>query len=270
LYYIDLYSALYQAAASTGYTINLLATNGNPDLLRKYLRTLPTQSADGLIICFLDEDELLEDFRNAQKHMPLVLLTSTPNRQEFNSVFIDAMEGEMRATQHLIDMGCLKIAFVGGHRNTPTLEKQKGFESAMQQNRLPVNPDFYFFGQTHFTTGFWAVRHFLTLKEKPDGIVCATDDIAFGCVKYLVRSGFKIPQDIKVIGFNGISLINTYEPSISSLIHPIKTTAEEAVHLMQELIQHPGARRQQIMLHTELLVNASTDPQAPTRLPVED
>ena len=265
LYYIDLYTALLEVAALEGYTVNLLSSNWDHETLRGYLQALPGRNVDGIIVTFLDDDELMEDFRTAQKHVPLALVTSVPNRQEFNSVFIDAREGEMRATQHLIDAGCTRIAFVGGRRNPPNLEKQKGFEDAMRQNGLPVVPEFYFFDQNHFSTGFWAVRQFLTLSQRPDGIVCATDDIAMGCVKYLLRKDIRVPQDVKVIGFNGISLINAYEPSISSLEHPIKAIAAEAVGLVCKQIETPRGRRHQVTFRTTLIVNTSTDAEAPTR-----
>jgi len=265
LYYVDLYSELRQAAAASGYTINLLTSNWNCETMRKYLQVLPNRNVDGIIVTFLDDDELIEDFRVTQKYIPLVLVTSTPNRQEFNSIFIDAQEGVSRATQHLIDSGCTRIAFVGGRLNGSTLAKRKGFEIAMRQNSLSVNPEFYFFDKDHFSTGFWAMRQFWNLNKRPDGIVCTMDDIAMGCVKYLLRNGLKIPQDVKVIGFNGISLINAYEPSISSLEHPIKAIASEAVNLVRKQIESPRAKRHQVTLYTTLIVNTSTDVEAPTR-----
>jgi Transcriptional regulators len=267
MYYIDLYSELYDMASTAGYTVNLLSTNGDHDVLRKYLHELPIQNVDGIMVCYLDDDEsMLDDFRNAQKHTPLVLITSMQNRQEFNSIFLDVEEGEMRATQHMIDMGCENLAFVGGKRIGSTIVKQRGFESVLSKNGLKISPEFYFFDRNYFATGFKAVRHFLSLDRQPDGIVCATDDIAIGCVKYLLRSGFKIPGDIKVVGHNGISLIDAIEPSISSLSHPVKDIVEEAMRLLRKQIDHPDARQQQVILYTTLVVNTSTDANAPVRL----
>jgi len=263
LFYVDLYSELHAVAANSGWTLNLLTTNGNEETLRKYLSELTKERVDGIIIAFLDENKLIEDIRAAQAQIPLVLITSMPNRGDLNSIFVDAKAGVICATQHLIDKGCTSIAFVGGQRNGPTLEKYKGFESAMSRNGLPINPDFCFFDKNHFSTGFLAARQLLTLKKNPDGIVCATDDIAMGCVKYLIRSKRKVPQDIKVIGFNGISLIDIYEPSISSMQQPLKPAVKEAISLLQKTIKDPCVKRQQITLYATLVVNASTDIDAP-------
>jgi len=270
LYYIDLYSALLEAADLNGYTINLFSSKWDHAILRDYLQDLPKRNVDGIIVTFLDDDELIDDFRAVQEYLPLVLVTSTPNRQEFNSIFIDAREGEMRATQHLIDVGCTRIAFVGGRRNCPTLEKQKGFEDAMRQNGLPIVPELYFFDKNHFSTGFWAVRQFLTLDKRPDGIVCTTDDIAMGCVKYLLRDEIAVPKNVKVIGFNGVSLINTYEPSISSLEHPVKSIAAEAIDMVKKQFETPRTRVHQVTFRTRLIVNTSTDAEAPTRFIVDN
>lgn len=268
LYYVDVFGALRQEASKKGYTVNLVTTGHDHDTLRRYLNDLSAQSVDGAVIGFLDDDEVIGDMRIAQKRLPIVLLTSTSGREEFNSIFVDAMEGEMRATQHLIDCGCRRIAFVGGIMNGPTIEKKKGFEAAMRRNNLPIDPELYFFKHNHFITGFWAVREFVTRGKEPDGIVCATDDIAMGCVKHLIRSGYKVPEDVKVIGFNGISLVDIYEPSISSLRHPIHRTAEEAVELLHERILYPNGKTRQVSLYTSLVVNTSTDPEAPARFSV--
>jgi LacI family transcriptional regulator len=207
----------------------------------------------------------MEDFYNVQKQTPLVLITSMPHRQEFNSIFVDVEEGLMRATQHMIDSGCANIAFVGGQYKGSTIVKQKGFEAAMRRNGLEINTKFYFFNKNYFTTGFEAVRYFLGLDKRPDGIICATDDIAIGCVKYLISNGFKIPEDVKLIGHNGISLINAIEPSISSMSHPINDIAEESMRLLHKQMEHPGTK-QQVILYTTLVINTSTDINAPSHL----
>lgn len=270
LYYVDLFSCLHRAATDMGYTVNMLTTNHDENLLRKYLRELPAQNIAGIIIAFLDEDGVVDDIRSVQLHMPVVLITSMPNRQDFNSVFVDALEGEMRATQHIIEKGCKRIAFVGGLKdNGPVKEKLRGFEAAMRKNNIPVDADLLFFDRNHFTTGFWAVRDFMAKDKLPDGIVCATDDIAIGCVKYLVHNGYQVPKDVKVIGFNGISLINAYEPSITSIRHPIEATSEEVVKLLHNRILYPYSKLQQITLYTTLVENTSTDPQAPVRFTMD-
>jgi DNA-binding LacI/PurR family transcriptional regulator len=270
LYYIDLYSKLNKNSEDAGYTLNLMSTNHDTNILKRYLRDLRVQNIDGVIICYLDDDDVLDVIRETQKNIPLVLITSTPHREEFNSVFIDVMEGEVRATQHLIDSGCKHIAFVGGQMNNTTIEKKKGFETAMRKNGLTIEPELFFFAINHFTTGFSAVRHFLTLKKKLDGIVCSTDDIAIGCVKYLIRSGYKIPDDMKVIGHNGISLINAVEPSISSLSHPIKNISKEAMEMIFEQMKNVDAKRRQATFYTSLVVNLSTDRDAPVRFLIDE
>ena len=268
LYYVGMFSTLQQEAFAKGYAVNLIATNSDPEVLRKYLSELPMQNAAGVIIAFLDRDDVIEDVRLLQHHVPVVMITATPHRQEFDSVFINVMEGEFLATQHLVDIGCTKIAFVGGPKSGPTIEKARGFEAAMRKNNLDIDPDLCYFERNHFTTGFWAVREFISKNKIPDGIVCALDDIAMGCVKYLLRSGIRVPEDVKVIGFNGIPHIHTYEPSISSLRQPVEETAREVMRLLHNRILYPFAAKQQVILETTLIVNNSTDPSAPSRFSI--
>lgn len=266
LIYVDMYREFRKASDAMGYTIDLFTTDGIADNLRKSLREVVSRRFDGVIICYLDEVDLKDDIEATARQLPLVLLSSNPNPANTSLVYVDALDGLSKATQHLIDIGRQRIACVAGPKDKViTSEKLRGFQITMERNGFTIPEDYVMFGPNHFHTGFYAARQFLTLKEPPDGIVCGTDDIAIGCLKSLISSRIRVPEDMALIGFNGISLLNTYEPSISTVAQQMDQIARETVRMLVHIINHPKARRQHTSFKASLLVGKSTDSQAPNR-----
>lgn len=266
LLYVDLYRELRRASDQLGYSIDLFTTDGVSENLRKSLKEVISRRFDGVIICYLDEQDLKSDIESAAKELPLVILSSNPDPANVSIVFVDALDGLSKATQHLIDIGCKRIACVAGPKDRViTKEKLKGYTVTMEKNGFEVQDPYIMYGPNHFHTGFYAVRNYLTMTPPPDGIVCGTDDIAIGCLKSLIASGINVPDDMALIGFNGISLLDTYEPSISTVAQQIDRIAQETVNMLVHIIDHPAARKKHVSFQASLLIGKSTDQRAPNR-----
>jgi LacI family repressor for deo operon, udp, cdd, tsx, nupC, and nupG len=260
MYYADLYAAIRNIILNKGYMVDLYTTERDPQTLVKYLKEIPHRQFDGVIIGYLDEPELTPELEIAQEKFPLVLITSDPKREKFNNVFYDAKDGIFKATNHLIQIGRKNIAFVSGRRETIVAqEKYSGYAMAMMKAGLEIKPEYVHFGESnHFRTGFMAVREFVNLPVMPDGIVCIIDDIAIGCIKYLLTNGYKVPQDVSVIGFNGMEILETFEPSISTIQQPVQAIAESAVELLIGNIDYPRSRKRQYIYTGTLVTRNST------------
>jgi len=260
LYYVDVCDAIHSSIASIGYCDNLYVTNGDNELLHYYLKELPSGQCDGVIVCHLDNDpETVAILEETQKVVPLVLLTATPDRKQFNNVVIDVFGGEKKATEYLIRLGKKRIAFASGPDSTANREKLKGYKAGLKAFDMDVNNDYIVHGPSNnFLCGYYAMQKFMELPELPDSIVCATDDIAIGCLKQCRTNGIRVPEDIAIIGFNGIELLDTYRPSISSVYQPMKDVADALVELLMDNINNGGERKQTRIFHCDLIAREST------------
>lgn len=260
LYYVDMCNAIHSSIASIGYYDNLYVTNGDKELLCRYLKEVPSRQCDGVIVCHLDDDpEIITLLEEAQKVVPLVLLTAIPNRMQFNNVVIDVFGGEKIATEYLIGLGRKRIAFASGPHNIANQEKLNGYKAGLTASGMKVNPDYIVHGPSNnFHCGYFAMKKFMELKELPDGIVCATDDVAIGCLRKCQHHGIRIPEDIALIGFNGIELLDTYRPSISSIRQPMQAVADALVTLLMDNISYGTERKQMRLFHCDLMPREST------------
>jgi LacI family transcriptional regulator, repressor for deo operon, udp, cdd, tsx, nupC, and nupG len=82
-------------------------------------------------------------------------------------------------------------------------------------------------------------------------------------VKFLVNSGFKVPEDVAVIGHDGTQLASIYEPSISTMVQPIAETAQAAVEMVVSRIERPASKKYRAVFQCELKVRQSTSKSAP-------
>lgn len=260
LYYVDMCNAIHTSIANMGYYDNLYVTNGNNELLRLYLKELPSSRCDGVIVCHLDDDpEILALLEETQKVVPLVLLTAKPDRKQFNNVAIDVYGGVKKATEYLIGLGRKRIGFVSGPENTANIEKLNGYKEGLMSSGMAIDDKYIVCGlSNNFYCGYYAMQKYMELMELPDGIVCATDDIAIGCLKQCQNFEIKIPDDIALIGFNGIELLNTYSPSISSICQPMQAVANALVSLLMDNIKYGNENKQMRLLHCDLLPREST------------
>jgi DNA-binding LacI/PurR family transcriptional regulator len=258
-FYASVYDAVRLEAARHRYKPILYTTEDDLEILKDYLRGDTIHEVDGIILCFLDEDEIVCDFERLQARIPITLLSWDMNTR-FDSVVIDLFESVAMATRHVTELGHRDIAYISGPGDSRiSKQKQCGFEKALAEAGLSLRPECFFEGRYRFETGFNATMEFLRLPSPPTAIVAANDAIAIGCMKYLLMKGKKVPEDMAVIGLDDQPLAAMYEPSISTVSIPIADMCTEAVRMLMRRIEKPNAKSHKIVMKTELMVRRSTD-----------
>jgi len=177
--------------------------------LESYFASLPlTGNLDGLIVMSLPVSDA--NVRRWMMHNLPTVLIEYPH-PELNSVVIDDVEGGRMAVEHLVQKGHQRIAFLGDtdlpkYAIHPVGLRLAGFRQAMEAAGLPVPEDFvrlapYIQEQTRLTAA-----ELLNLPEPPTAIFAATDFQALGVVKAARQLGFKVPEQLAVVGFDDLEL----------------------------------------------------------------
>ncbi|MGA2546577.1 MAG: LacI family DNA-binding transcriptional regulator [Rectinemataceae bacterium] len=258
-FYASVYDAVRLAASQYKYKPILYTTEDDLEILKDYLEGDYIHEVDGIILCFLDEDEIVSDFESIQARIPLVLLSWDMNTKT-DSVVVDLFEGVNTATKHIIQLGHRDIAYVGGPANSRiSKEKQKGFEKALAEAGIGFKAEYFHEGRYRFQTGYEAARGFLRLPNPPTAIVAANDAIAIGCMKYLLQKGLRIPDDVAVIGLDDQPIAAMYEPALSTVSIPIADMGPEAVRMLIKRIEKPHSQKRKLVLKMELILRGSTD-----------
>ena len=239
MYYIDLYGALRDAADRHSHSVSLFTTERNEAALRKTLDNVLRNNYAGVILGFLDEPGVQRDLERLAKTLPLVLVTCDPSQETIDNVYLDARDGMFQAATHLFSIGRKRIAYVGAAPNSViSTEKYIGYTAALEAAGKSVDPKLVFHGaRQHFSSGMEGTAHFLSLPERPDGIVCTTDDIGIGCVKQLLINKVPIPDAIAVASFNGISVLQSYEPELTTVAQPVQMMADTAIRMLMDRVR---------------------------------
>lgn len=128
----------------------------------------------------------------------------------FDSFFIDNVEGGRLATQHLIDLGHERIAFVGDPEVdggfTSSLHRRLGYEEALRTAGLPVDPDLIVRGPFGRSVAHRMTNSLLERDRRPTAIFAASDTQALGVLEAARLRGMDVPEDLSVIGFDDVEV----------------------------------------------------------------
>jgi len=107
-------------------------------------------------------------------------------------------------------------------------------------------------------SGYQAVKNYPLAEKKIDGIFAANDQMAIGALNALKENGYKVPEDIRVIGFDNTFVASIVEPALTTISVPKYKMGQMAVELLLKQINNPETPAQNIMLPVNLMVRKST------------
>ena len=207
----------------------------------------------------------LENFRECFDlvDVPCVMVTNSAEGLSFenlSSVSIDDTAAAKTAVEHLISLGHRKIGILGGEmrHSNPARARYAGCLDAFRDHNIDFDAEVQFAG-TYFTVegGYQAMR---TLLEKmPDitAVFAMSDVTALGAIRAITDSGLRVPEDVSVIGFDGIELGQYMVPKLTTIRQPGAGIAERSVEiLLQCILQKHAAVKEQISF--SLIVGEST------------
>ena len=240
----------------------ILYSISEPDRLREQLLTIVEQNAvDGLLFTTLnlsgDERDLL-----LQASIPFVVISDIC-AGEVNCLSPDNFHGGYLATQHLLELGHRRIAYVGdifpNAYGVPTSElRYKGYLSALDEFGVPLNTDFVRLGLHGEETAYTLTQQLLNLPEPPTAIFAMSDIQAMGCIRAIRESGLRIPEDISVIGFDDVQL-SSYV-GLTTVRQHLEQSGYLGMQILLDMILTPDHVTPRFLPPLQLVVRNTTQP----------
>lgn len=170
--------------------------------------------------------------------MPTVLLdnfiSGNPNVCYLGT---DSYEGIAMAVNHLVNLGHKNIAFLNGSLySLVSDQRQEAFESAMAAASLPVQKDLTAYGYYVSDSAKYHVPGFLAAGAT--AVVCGNDLIAKGVIDECTKRGFRVPEDVSVVGFDDISIAATFDPPLTTIRQERNELGRCAYDILNSLIHH--------------------------------
>ena len=262
-FFAEIFTHIRYNALKYGYRVFIITTENDMDELDYYINNIENINADGVILCFVNEDHLVDKFDELCKKIPVTFITWGYESDKADSIIIPLSVSMFDITKYLIDLGHKKIAFVGGPADSRnTKEKVAGFKRALASAGLSVPDDYIKISLTGFRAGYHLTQELLLQQDVPDAIVAATDEVAIGVIKCLTHNNYRVPEDIAVTGHDGIFLSYLFDPPITTKEIPIEEVCQNAVDMLVDRINRPLSKSRQLIFHPRLLTRKSTNPDA--------
>ena len=202
VFFAEIAKSLTSVIREKGFGLVISSSNEDPGLEQDEIAMMVRRRVDVLVLASCQEDP--RNLRPIAKEVPLILLDRKFTGFEANFVGTnDVLVGQM-ATEHLVQMGYRRIAYIGGRSISTSLGRLRGYKKALSRHRIVV-PETYirnrkFSDESGNTTGREAMEKLLKVKPRPDAVFCYNDPAAIGAMNAIIAAKLRIPEDIGLIG----------------------------------------------------------------------
>jgi LacI family transcriptional regulator, repressor for deo operon, udp, cdd, tsx, nupC, and nupG len=256
-YYANVFDGLNTQAQESGYNIFLSTWGGSlKDALQ---RAVARKQADGAVLLGVKRDESWVD--EYEGIFPIVQCCEFAENCATPHVSVDNYRAAYEAMKYLANLGRKRIGMIGStNKFISTLRRRQGYEDALRDCGLPVREEWIGFmdDSYSYSSALVAAKQVLSQPQRPDALFCIGDECAFG-VTVLARSmGIRVPEDLSVIGFDGIIYTTMDHPYITSVEQPCKDLGRTAVKLLLALLQGEQPADPEVILPYNIIVREST------------
>lgn len=253
-------TGIQQTAKVRGYSVLLGNTQNSREMEEEYAALVSTCQADGMIQLSasypFDENE---DF--GESGPPIVNACECYKSPNTPSVQLDNRAAAEAMTRHLLGLGHQRIGVVQGPIDSPlTEDRVGGYKDAIEAAGIAYDDSLVVGGDFSMESGQKAAGVLMALADRPTAVFCLNDEMAFGVMKRVKRSGLRVPDDISVAGFDDIGFASFSDPMLTTISQPAEEFGSTAVTLLMDVLNGKYSRTPHIILPYELIVRNSTGP----------
>jgi LacI family transcriptional regulator len=225
-YYAAVLDGIEDEASKAGYSVISANTHEDTDAEIRAIDNFISLHVEGIIACLSQNTTDYSHFEEiANMGIPLVFFGRTCLTDRFSSVTANGDEAAFKATQHLIDTGSRRIAFIGGPNHLDMVKRRKhGYLEALRENRIPIDRNLVACEKIDYEWALETTTNLLQQAERPDAILAFNDIITFAAFTAIKQQGLRIPEDVALIGFTDDVHAQYVTPRMSAI--------EDQSHLM--------------------------------------
>lgn len=261
-YFAQIAKSLSRTLLKKGYCLTISVSEENPDLEREILEHLLAWRPDALIIASTARHS--EQITHIQRQgTPLLLIDRRFPDLATNYIGADNELVGALATEHLISVGCKRIAHLRGPEISPGTGRLNGYLKALGKHRIKSPAHFVssmkMAGVPSRENGAALMKRLLALSPIPDGVFCYNDPMAVGAIDAILAAGLNVPRDIAVIGSGNLYYGAELRVPLSSIDQETHLIGERAARLILSLIDgEKGMKPKSHIIQPHLVVRAST------------
>ena len=221
------------------------------------INTIKKSGASGVIMISPIPEKVLGEIRAI---CPIVMCSEYLDEPNVSYVTIDNTESAKKAVEYLISTGCRKLGLLNSFsRNAYAREREKGFKEALQEAGLEINEErITHISSINYQSAFLKASYMLSSENRPDAIFATADVFAVAAINAAKKLGFRVPEDISVIGFDNVEAALMCDPQLTTVEQPAEEIGYQSCEILIENLQGSDTQPKHIKLETELIVRQST------------
>jgi len=260
-YYAHILSGIGDAATELGYSALIFNTADDPAREAEALEMLKKRRADGAILMASNKDctWLLE----YAERFALVQCSEYGPEVDIPHVSIDNYLAAQQTMEYLISLGHQRIAIISSENDyISTSLRLKGYRDTLEKHAIDIRQDYIVYASRDysFKSGKKTARELLAVTPPPTAIFCISDTLALGAITAAKEMGYRVPEDVTVIGFDDVEHTTMFHPYITTVAQPCYELGKRSARLLYDLMSQGKEIPRQVIMEHRLIVRESSAP----------
>lgn len=255
-----------QEAASYGYKLLVRSTDNDAEKERQCLLELQSHVSGFIIAPATGNQNHAHYGQLLVQGVPFVFVDRYLPEFNVDTVTSDNVQGGYLATRHLLELGHRRIGVISARKATTCLERLRGYRQALEEFGVPYDPSLVAQAMGKRRDGWDEYLHqgrvqaqaLLRLPQAPTALFAMNDLLAVGALRYLHEQGIRVPEEVAIVGYDGMELSDLVSPSLTTVEQQSLRMGAEAVRLLVHRLRDREAPAQHVVLPVNLRVRAST------------
>lgn len=204
----------------------------------RYVELALSRQVDGIILM---NGRVPENGKRTMKEagLPMVAMCAAIKDETIPDVVVQDREASRAAVRYLTQLGHRRLGYISGPPgNIIASERLSGFMEGMADAGLSERDFVRWDGRFVFSSGVAAAEEFLRLTDRPTAIYASSDESAIGFIKIVRAAGLRVPEDVSVIGFDGIEFSDYVEPTLTTFRQPLHELGQKGANVLLKMIQN--------------------------------
>lgn len=257
-FYPEFLLTFERALVETDHEVMIATTQVSSPELARSVRRMLMRRVEGVVLMASEFDtrsiEPLLDHR-----VPVVTIDRRKTEKGAADVAIDFEGGYLQAVTHLKKLGHRRIGFIGGRSGLFTSKvRLRAFQQALEKMGLTYDEALTRTGDYRASGGKLAMESLLALPERPTAVMTVNDFTAFGALRSLHDASIRVPDDISVIGCDGVPFGEIFPPGLTSVAVSYEEMARKCLEALRGVKANVEGRGPMLTVSTALVVRGST------------
>jgi len=240
-FFAEVFRGMEDAVHQNNSNVFICNTDTNKERMLRYIKFLREKQVEGVI--FTSEEVTSEYFEALKSlNVPVVLVATEAKEFKLPAVKVDDAKAVEEAINYLIGKGHREIGMISGPLDDKIagLPRYEGYKMALEGNSLSFNIDYVEFGDFRFNSGRTAISKLLKRKPNITAIFVSSDEMAMGSIVEASKMGYKLPEELSIIGFDNVRISEMTNPSLTTVDQSLYSMGQKGVELLFKMIENKG------------------------------